>query len=152
MGGTSFDVAVIVDGEPRRNIESEVHGYVVRTPMLDIRSIGAGGGSLAWIDDGGALQVGPQSAGSEPGPVCYGRGGTQPAVSDANAVLGYLQDLTGGSFALDVGAARRALAQQIGGPLGPDALRGPPAVYPPRHAHLAGAVPGLTTEAAVSPP
>ena len=77
--------------------------------MLDIRSIGAGGGSIAWLDEGGALRVGPQSAGSEPGPVCYAKGGTLPTVSDANAVLGYLQDLTGGSMSLDVEAAERAL-------------------------------------------
>ena len=74
MGGTSFDVALIVGGQPRQNMETEVEGYAVRIPMLDIRSIGAGGGSIAWLDEGGALRVGPQSAGSEPGPVCYGEG------------------------------------------------------------------------------
>ena len=151
MGGTSFDVALIVDGEPRRMIESEVHGYVVRTPMLDIRSIGAGGGSIAWLDEAGALRVGPQSAGSQPGPVCYGRGGTQPAVSDANAVLGYLQDLTGGSFALDVGAARRALETQIGEPLGLDAVGAAHAVYRLVNAHMADAMRVMTSEAAMSP-
>jgi N-methylhydantoinase A len=151
MGGTSFDVALIVDGEPRRMIESEVHGYVVRTPMLDIRSIGAGGGSIAWLDEAGALRVGPQSAGSQPGPVCYGRGGIQPAVSDANAVLGYLQDLTGGSFTLDVDAARRALADQIGEPLGLDAIGAAHAVYRLVNAHMADAMRVMTSEAAMSP-
>jgi N-methylhydantoinase A len=151
MGGTSFDVALIVDGEPRRMIESEVHGYVVRTPMLDIRSIGAGGGSIAWLDEAGALRVGPQSAGAQPGPVCYGRGGTEPAVSDANAVLGYLQDLTGGSFVLDVGAARRALAEQIGEPLGLDAIGAAHAVYRLVNAHMADAMRVMTSEAAMSP-
>jgi N-methylhydantoinase A len=151
MGGTSFDVALIVDGEPRRMIESEVHGYVVRTPMLDIRSIGAGGGSIAWLDEAGALRVGPQSAGSQPGPVCYGRGGTEPAVSDANAVLGYLQDLTGGSFALDVGAARRALETRIGEPLGLDAVGAAHAVYRLVNAHMADAMRVMTSEAAMSP-
>ena len=151
MGGTSFDVALIVDGEPRRLIESEVHGYAVRTPMLDIRSIGAGGGSIAWLDEAGALHVGPQSAGSEPGPVCYGRGGTEPAVSDANAVLGYLQDLTGGSFTLDVAAARRALAEHIGAPLGLDAVGAAHAVYRLVNAHMADAMRVMTSEAAMSP-
>ena len=151
MGGTSFDVALIVDGEPRRLIESEVHGYVVRTPMLDIRSIGAGGGSIAWMDDAGALRVGPQSAGSQPGPVCYGRGGTQPAVSDANAVLGYLQDLTGGSFSLDVDSARRALVEQVGEPLGVDAIGAAHAVYRLVNAHMADAMRVMSSEAAMSP-
>jgi N-methylhydantoinase A len=151
MGGTSFDVAVIVDGQPRRNIESEVHGYAVRTPMLDIRSIGAGGGSLAWIDDGGALRVGPQSAGSDPGPVCYGKGGTQPAVSDANAVLGYLQKLTGGTFDLDVPAAGAALDEHIGRPLGLDTISAAHAVHRLVNAHMADAMRVMSSEAALSP-
>lgn len=151
MGGTSFDVALIVDGEPRRMIESEVHGYVVRTPMLDIRSIGAGGGSIAWLDDGGALRVGPQSAGSVPGPVCYGRGGRQPTVSDANAVLGYLQDLTGGSFSLDVDAAAQALEEQIGRPLGLDSIGAAQAVYRLVNAHMSDAMRVMSSEAAMSP-
>jgi len=151
MGGTSFDVALVVNGEPRRLIESEVHGYAVRTPMLDIRSIGAGGGSIAWIDDGGALRVGPQSAGSQPGPVCYGRGGTQPAVSDANAVLGYLQTLTGGSFGLDVEAARAALQTQIGSALGLDPIASAHAVYRLVNAHMGDAMRVMSSEAALSP-
>jgi N-methylhydantoinase A len=151
MGGTSFDVAVIIDGQPRRNIESEVHGYAVRTPMLDIRSIGAGGGSLAWIDDGGALRVGPQSAGADPGPVCYGKGGTRPAVSDANAVLGYLQKLTGGTFDLDLPAARAALDEHIGRPLGLDTIASAHAVYRLVNAHMADAMRVMSSEAALSP-
>ncbi|HVW43937.1 MAG TPA: hydantoinase/oxoprolinase family protein [Amycolatopsis sp.] len=151
MGGTSFDVALITGGEPRRLIETEVHGYAVRTPMLDIRSIGAGGGSIAWIDEGGALRVGPQSAGSEPGPVCYRRGGTLPTVSDANAVLGYIHALTGGSLELDVEAARKALAEQIGEPLGLDAIGAAHAVRRLANAHMADAMRVMTSEAAMSP-
>lgn len=151
MGGTSFDVALVVDGEPRRMIESEVHGYVVRTPMLDIRSIGAGGGSIAWIDEGGALRVGPQSAGSQPGPVCYGKGGQLPAVSDANAVLGYLQALTGGSFTLDVEGARGALENLIGSPLGLDGIQAAHAVYRLVNAHMSDAMRVISSEAAMSP-
>jgi N-methylhydantoinase A len=151
MGGTSFDVALVVDGSPRRNIETEVDGYVVRVPMLDIRSIGAGGGSIAWIDEGGALQVGPQSAGAEPGPVCYGRGGTQPTVSDANAVLGYLQSLTGGSHQLDVAAAARALESTVGTALGVDAIGAASGVYRLVNAHMADAMRVIMSETATSP-
>lgn len=151
MGGTSFDVAVIVDGTPRRLMESEVHGYAVRTPMLDIRSIGAGGGSIAWMDSGGALRVGPQSAGSQPGPVCYGRGGVEPTVSDANAALGYLQSLTGGSFSLDVDSARAALREKIGVPLGLDDIGAAQAVIRLVNAHMADIMRVMSSETALSP-
>jgi N-methylhydantoinase A len=151
MGGTSFDVALIIDGQPMQNIETEVDGYVIRLPMLDIRSIGAGGGSIAWVDDAGALRVGPQSAGSEPGPVCYGRGGTLPTVSDANAVLGYLQDLTGGSLVLDVDAARRAIDEHIGRPLGLSTLDAASGVIRLVNANMADAMRLIMSERAISP-
>jgi N-methylhydantoinase A len=151
MGGTSFDVALVVDGKPKQNIETDVEGYIVRVPMLDIRSIGAGGGSIAWIDEGNGLRVGPQSAGSQPGPVCYGRGGTSPTVSDANAVLGYLQDLTGGTLRLDVDGARKALETQIGQPLGLDALEAASGVYRLVNAHMADAMRVMMGEAAINP-
>jgi N-methylhydantoinase A len=151
MGGTSFDVALIIEGSPRRNIETEVDGYSVRMPMLDIRSIGAGGGSIAWIDDGGALQVGPYSAGSEPGPVCYGHGGSAPTVSDANAVLGYLQTLTGGSQRLDVDAAAQSLDAAVGRPLGLNAVEAAAGVYRLVNAHMADAMRVIMSEAAMSP-
>jgi N-methylhydantoinase A len=151
MGGTSFDVALIVGGQPQQNIETEVDGYAVRVPMLDIRSIGAGGGSIAWVDAGGALRVGPQSAGSAPGPVCYGRGGTLPTVSDANAVLGYLQDLTGGTMKLDVEAAQQALAEHIGAPLGMSGLEAASGIYRVVNAHMADAMRVIVSEAAINP-
>jgi N-methylhydantoinase A len=151
MGGTSFDVALVVDGSPTQHIETEVDGYIVRVPMLDIRSIGAGGGSIAWIDEHGGLRVGPQSAGSQPGPVCYGRGGTSATVSDANAVLGYLQDLTGGSLKLDVVEASRALATQIGEPLGLSALEAASGVYRLVNANMADAMRVMMSESAVNP-
>ncbi len=102
MGGTSTDVA-LVNGEPKPTNEAEVAGVPVRVPMLDIHTVGAGGGSLARFDAGGALRVGPESAGANPGPICYGRG-TQPTVTDANLLLGRLQpDLfLGGEFTLDL--------------------------------------------------
>ena len=89
----------------------------VSVPMLDIHSVGAGGGSIGWIDQGGSLRVGPQSAGSEPGPVCYQRGGTEPTITDANLILGRLHPSLGEKFSLDIEAAERAideLAKKIG--------------------------------------
>ena len=89
MGGTSFDVSVVVDGENSMSAQTSVdYGLVIRTPMIEITTIGAGGGSIAWVDRGGILQVGPESAGSNPGPVCYGQGNDRPTVTDANLVLG----------------------------------------------------------------
>ena len=88
MGGTSSDICLIESGRPTLTTEADIEGYPIRLPMIDINTIGAGGGSIAWIDPGGALRVGPESAGARPGPVCYGRGGTEPTVTDANAVLG----------------------------------------------------------------
>ena len=80
MGGTSTDVCLVQDGRPSLASESEIDGLPIRTPVLDIVSVGAGGGSIAWVDDGGMLRVGPQSAGADPGPACYGKGGTEPAI------------------------------------------------------------------------
>jgi N-methylhydantoinase A len=110
MGGTSTDVAMI-DGELTLTTEGRVGGYPVGVPQVDMHTIGAGGGSIAYLDSGGMLQVGPQSAGAEPGPACYGRGGTQPTVTDANLVLGRLRAdaFLGGRMRLDPEAARRAL-------------------------------------------
>ena len=111
MGGTSCDVSLIRAGSAGRSTERAVGGLPVRLPMLDIHTVGAGGGSIAWIDDGGALRVGPRSAGAEPGPACYGRGGQEATVTDANLVLGRLDAgvALAGSVRLDVAAARAAL-------------------------------------------
>lgn len=112
MGGTSTDVSLAV-GEPQVTTESEIGGLPLRIPVIDIHTVGAGGGSLAAVDAGGALRVGPASAGADPGPVCYGRGGTQPTVTDANLILGRLpaDQFLGGQMALDVTAAEAALAR-----------------------------------------
>src|SRR5476651_1412004 len=91
MGGTSTDVCLVQDGRPSLASESEIDGLPIRTPVLDIVSVGAGGGSIAWIDDGGMLRVGPQSAGADPGPACYGKGGTEPATTDAHVVIGTIR-------------------------------------------------------------
>jgi N-methylhydantoinase A len=119
MGGTSCDVCVVEEGRVRRTDSRRIGGRVIQLPMVDVHTVGAGGGSIAWRDDGGALRVGPRSAGAEPGPACYGRGGTEPTVTDANLLLGYLDassNLAGG-VALDRQAAERAvgaLADDLG--------------------------------------
>ncbi len=111
VGGTSTDVSLVENLEPQLTSNSLVENYPVKTPMLDIATVASGGGSLAWVDDYGALKVGPKSAGAEPGPICYDRGGTQPTVTDAALVLGRLpQALVGGEIALDSDAAKRAFA------------------------------------------
>jgi N-methylhydantoinase A len=127
MGGTTTKASVIEDSRPVTTVEFELFeepghpgsGWPIRVPMIDIIEIGAGGGSIAWLDHhGGELQVGPQSAGAEPGPVCYGRGGTEPTVTDANAATGRLASLLGGGFSLDVDAARLAIGETLARPLG----------------------------------
>ncbi|MHB1244730.1 MAG: hydantoinase/oxoprolinase family protein [Gaiellaceae bacterium] len=110
MGGTSTDVCAIVGGEATRSSERLVGGLPIRLPTLDVHTVGAGGGSLVWRDAGGALRVGPESAGADPGPACYGRGGERPTVTDANLVLGRLPDRLAGGLELDRAAAERALA------------------------------------------
>jgi N-methylhydantoinase A len=112
MGGTSTDVAAVLGGEVQVTAESVVAGVPIRFPMVDVHTIGAGGGSIAWLDEGGALRVGPRSAGARPGPACYGLGGEAPTVTDANVVLGYLADgaVLGGEVSLDRALAERALA------------------------------------------
>ncbi len=112
MGGTSFDIGLVENGASQVTTEGNFQGLPVKLPIIDLHIIGAGGGSIAWIDSGGALNVGPRSAGAEPGPACYGRGGTLATVTDANLVLGRLDPklFHGGRTPLDVGAARTAVA------------------------------------------
>jgi N-methylhydantoinase A len=120
MGGTSFDIGLIDRGEPRVAPESQFEGFPVKMPILDVHAIGAGGGSLAWIDQGGALNVGPESAGSDPGPACYGLGGEQPTVTDANLVLGRLNAdyFLGGEMKLYPELAEKAIQEHVAEPLG----------------------------------
>ncbi|MCY4088242.1 MAG: hydantoinase/oxoprolinase family protein [Actinomycetia bacterium] len=118
MGGTSFDVCLIEDGQGLVRDDYEIDWDLpIVTPMLDIRSVGAGGGSIAWIDGGGSIRLGPRSAGADPGPACYGRGGTEPTVTDANLLLGRLEPTLGGKLRLDPDAAERAVAT-VAEPLG----------------------------------
>ena len=119
MGGTSYDVCLIKDGQPEVGVESWVSRYRVATPMIDIHSIGTGGGSIAWVDSGGALRVGPHSAGADPGPVCYDLGGTEPTITDANLVLGRLDPnyFAGGDMSLNLELARESIRIQCADPL-----------------------------------
>jgi len=119
MGGTSTDVAVIQGGRQRLTADSKIDGHPISIPASDLHTIGAGGGSLASIDDVGALRVGPESAGAEPGPACYGRGGTQPTVTDANLVLGRVAPsrYVPGGLELELDQAARAIEREIGNPL-----------------------------------
>jgi N-methylhydantoinase A len=124
MGGTSADIAFIEGGIPLETTEGEISRRQIDVPALDMTSISAGGGSIAWVDSGGFLNVGPQSAGADPGPSCYGRGGTRPTVTDADILCGYLNPdyFLGGAQTLDVSAARAALKQHVADPLKMDVL------------------------------
>ncbi|NMG16371.1 hydantoinase/oxoprolinase family protein [Aromatoleum bremense] len=119
MGGTSFEASVAVDTPMIKN-DGEIARHKIALPMLDIHTIGAGGGSIGWLDEGGLLRMGPQSAGADPGPACYGKGGKLPATTDANVVLGYLDPefFAGGKMKLDVEAARAAIDEHIATPMG----------------------------------
>ncbi|MCP5157466.1 MAG: hydantoinase/oxoprolinase family protein [Ectothiorhodospiraceae bacterium] len=120
IGGTSCDIALVSGSKPLIRPEGTIDGYPVRVPMIDVNAIGSGGGSIAWIDGAGGLRVGPHSAGSDPGPACYGRGGTAATVTDASIVLGYLDPayFAGGALALDPELAHRAVERTVADPLG----------------------------------
>ena len=119
IGGTSCDIALVSDAKPLIRQEGVIDKYLVRVPMVDVNAIGSGGGSIAWLDKAGGLKVGPQSAGSEPGPACYGRGGVEPTVTDASLVLGLIDPeyFAGGRFKLDVDKAYNIILEKIAKPL-----------------------------------
>ncbi|WP_439552768.1 hydantoinase/oxoprolinase family protein [Falsiroseomonas sp.] len=144
LGGTSFDVSLVAGGEMALAAQATIDfGLVIRSPMIEITTIGAGGGSIAHVDRGGLLQVGPESAGSRPGPVCYGQGNTRPTLTDANVVLGRINadKPIGGALArLDVEGAKAALLHHVGQPLGLDAMAAAEAVVRVANAKMAGAI------------
>jgi N-methylhydantoinase A len=144
MGGTSFDVSLISDGQSKLAAQTSIDfGMVVRSPMVEIITIGAGGGSIARVDAGGLLQVGPESAGSDPGPVCYGLGTTTPTVTDANVVLGRInpESPIGGRLErLDVDAAREAINFHVAKPLGIDVMDAAEAILKVANAKMASAI------------
>lgn len=144
MGGTSFDVSLIADGKsalfPQTSID---FGMVIRTPMIEITTIGAGGGSIAWVDRGGLLQVGPESAGSDPGPVCYCLGNDRPTVTDANVVMGRInaeRPIGGKLDRLDVEASEAAILKHVAEPLGLDVMAAAEAIIRVANAKMAGAI------------
>ena len=145
MGGTSFDVSLVAKGEAALAAQTAIeYGLVVRSPMIQIETIGAGGGSIASVDASGMLQVGPESAGSNPGPACYGRGNTRPTVTDANVVLGRIaadRPLGGGLLqALDAQASERAIDMHVAQPLGLTVLAAAEAILTVANAKMAGAI------------
>jgi N-methylhydantoinase A len=144
LGGTSFDVSLVTGGEMQLAAQASLDfGLALRLPMIEITTIGAGGGSIARVDAGGFLQVGPESAGSRPGPVCYGQGNTRPTLTDANLVLGRInaERPIGGALArLDVAAARAALAEHVGRPLDLSPEQAAEAVLRVANAKMAGAI------------
>ena len=153
MGGTSFDAALIKDGEPIVTTDGKVNRFALALPMMAINTIGAGGGSVAWIDDGGLLRMGPRSAGAQPGPVCYGLGGTEPTCSDANLVLGYLSEeyFAGGRMKLDRGSAEREIMEKVAGPLGLDLVQAAHGMYHIMNVNMASAIREISVQRGYDP-
>jgi N-methylhydantoinase A len=152
MGGTSCDVAVVDRGRARQTPERTIGGRVLQLPMVDVHTVGAGGGSIAWVDPGSALRVGPQSAGAQPGPACYGAGGELPTVTDANLLLGYLDadSALPGGLRLDAEAAERALAR-LGTKLSMDTPETASGVVRIADQEMLGALRVVTVERGVDP-
>lgn len=161
MGGTTAKGCLIEHGQPVETAEGEVGaginlagrlsrgaGYALRVPAYDIAEVGTGGGSLAWVDPGGALRVGPRSAGAVPGPACYGRGGAEPTITDANVVLGYInpETIAGGSVPIDVGAAHAAIDRTLATKLGLSVQQAAYGVHQVANATMMRAVRAVTTE------
>ena len=166
MGGTTAKAAVVLDGVPAIAPEMELgggissgtrltrgSGYLLRTPTIDLAEIGAGGGSIARVDQAGGLSVGPDSAGADPGPACYGRGGQEATLTDVNVVLGHVSPtgLLGGDMAIDAARAERAVAENLAGPLGADVARAADAARQVAAAELARALRAVTSERGVDP-
>ena len=157
MGGTTAKASLIEDGTPKITQTYYVNGYVrghpLQVPTIEIVEVGTGGGSLAWIDDLGALKVGPRSAGAEPGPVCFASGGTEPTVTDANVVLGRINAdrYLGGEMVLDVALARASIANKVGKPLGLSLDAAAAGILTIANSNMALAVRGITIEKGVDP-
>jgi N-methylhydantoinase A len=153
MGGTSFDASLVLDHRPSLRPMTEVEGLPLLVPAVELATIGAGGGSLAWIDSGGALNVGPESAGADPGPICFGRGGTQPTFTDACLVSGLLnqENILGGEIAVDVDRARDGIDRSIGRPLGLKAIEAASGIVAVAEAKMAGTLEELTIGKGLDP-
>ena len=147
MGGTSTDVSLVSRRTPTVTLNGRLGDWPVQLPMLDIATIGAGGGSIAWLTAAGNLNVGPRSAGAAPGPVCYSLGGTEPTVTDANLVLGRIDDtIAGGALTLDVDAARSAIQEKIASPLGLDLHRAAHGILQIVNYNMMGAIRNVSVE------
>ena len=155
MGGTSFDVALVAEGRSAYCLQTAIDfGLVVRTPMIEITTIGAGGGSIAAVDRGGYLAVGPESAGADPGPACYGRGNDRPTVTDANLALGRInpdRPIGGGLDRLDVDAAAAAIGKHVAAPLGLDVEAAAEAIVKVANSNMAGAIRLVSIERGYDP-
>lgn len=155
MGGTSFDVSLIAAGQSMLCAQTSIDfGMVVRTPMIEITTIGAGGGSIAWVDKGGLLNIGPESAGSDPGPVAYGLGNDRPTVTDANVVLGRIDPdnpIGGALTRLDTASAARAIETHVGGPLRLDTMAAAEAIIRVANSRMAGAIRLVSIERGFDP-
>ncbi len=154
VGGTSFDVALIVDGRPTLNRQPVFEKFTLALPMIDVVSIGAGGGSIAWVDEqSGLLQVGPRSAGALPGPACYAQGGNEPTVTDANLILGRIdpQSFFGGRKKLDLELAKKAVTQKVAKPLGLDLFAAAGGILDIVDSHMGDLVRRVTVEQGYHP-
>jgi N-methylhydantoinase A len=153
MGGTSFDAFVIADHEPQLRTTATIAGVPLLMPAIDIATIGAGGGSIAWLDEGGALSVGPHSAGASPGPICYGAGGVEPTFTDAAVVSGLLdpESFLGGDVALDVEAARAGVKEAIAEPLGLSVEHAAAGIVALTEARMAATLEELTVHRGLDP-
>jgi N-methylhydantoinase A len=153
MGGTSFDAALVKDGEPLVTTEGEIDRRRIALPMLNVVTIGAGGGSIGWIDEGGLLRMGPQSAGSSPGPACYGLGGELPTCTDADLILGYLSPefFAGGRMPLYPDKAREAIKRHVAGPLGYSVEEAAAGMYRVINVNMAAAVREVSVAQGVDP-
>ena len=153
VGGTTYDVAIIEDGRVQERTQTEIAGLPVLAPTVDVASIGAGGGSIAWIDDLGALRVGPRSAGARPGPACFGFGGEEPTVTDCHLVLGRLdpERFLGSRMHLDVEVAARTIADRVGTPLGMSLEGAADGVLRIAETAMANAIHSMTVERGIDP-
>src|SRR5437773_2360593 len=153
MGGTTAKCAIVERGHVQTTDEYQVDGHPIRIPVIDIKEVSAGGGTIAWIDPGGALALGPQSAGADPGPVCYARGGAEPTVTDANLVLGRIDAVRflGGTMPLDLAGATRAIDEKVGAPLGLPRATAAAGVVRLADVKMALAVRSITTERGLDP-
>jgi N-methylhydantoinase A len=153
MGGTSFDVALVKDATPSVTTEGQIGEHRIGSPILDIHTVGAGGGSIAWVDGGGLLAVGPKSAGAEPGPACYGRGGTQATVTDAQHILGYLDPafFEEGEISFDSKAAKKAINENVAEVLGMDLVTAADGIYQLVNNFMAAALGVVSVERGYDP-